>query len=60
MLSESETMAKMVKCPKWGQEFKKPFFGEKRSGIGFTFAAIGDLVCRNCAYKSHTSEFTAA
>ena len=53
-------MATMVKCPECGTEFRKPFFGEKRSGMGITFSAIGDLKCPNCGYKAHTSEFVNA
>ncbi len=53
-------MGKIVKCPKCLHEFKEPIFGEKRSGFGITFAAIGDLTCSNCGYKGHTSEFVAA
>lgn len=50
-------MAKMVRCPECGEEFKKPLFGEKRHGIGWTLASIGDLTCPKCGYKDHTSVF---
>jgi uncharacterized protein (UPF0212 family) len=53
-------MAKMVKCPECGEVFKKPLWGQKRSGIGITLAAIGDLVCPKCNYKGHTSAFVEA
>ncbi len=53
-------MANTVKCPECGKEFKKPLFGQKRSGVGFTLAVVGDLVCPECGYKGHTGLFVAA
>ena len=53
-------MAKMIKCPECGEEFKKPLFGQKRSGMGFTLAVVGDLTCPKCGYKGHTSTFVNA
>jgi predicted RNA-binding Zn-ribbon protein involved in translation (DUF1610 family) len=50
-------MAKMVKCPECGEEFKKPRFGEKRFGIGWTLASLGDFTCPKCRYKGPSSAF---
>ena len=53
-------MAKMVKCPECGEEFKKPLFGQKDPAWGLHLLAIGDLVCPKCNYKGHTSAFVEA
>jgi ssDNA-binding Zn-finger/Zn-ribbon topoisomerase 1 len=50
-------MAKMVKCPECGEEFKKPLLAEKRHGIGYTIYSFGDLTCPQCRYKGPTSTF---
>ncbi len=45
-------MAKIIRCKKCGEEFKKPIFGEKKMGFGIGFTAMGDsIVCPNCKNK---------
>jgi ribosomal protein L37AE/L43A len=50
-------MAQIIKCPECGEEFKKPLFGEKKHGIGWTIGAIGDYTCPQCKYKGASSSF---
>jgi DNA-directed RNA polymerase subunit RPC12/RpoP len=50
-------MAKFVKCPDCGEEFKKPLFGQKRFGIGISITGLGDYTCPKCGYKGQISTF---
>jgi rubredoxin len=53
-------MAKMIKCPKCGNVFKKPIFGRKRVGVGIGFTAMGDYIkCPECGYEAIPGEFEA-
>jgi DNA-directed RNA polymerase subunit RPC12/RpoP len=50
-------MATVVVCPSCGHQFDRPFFTEKRSGLGFTFGALGDIKCPACGFKGHWGQF---
>jgi uncharacterized protein (UPF0212 family) len=50
-------MAKMIKCPECGEEFKKPFFTQKHHGYGVTFGALGDVTCPKCGHKARVGLF---
>jgi len=45
-------VATIVVCPNCGNHFPRPFFTERRFGVGFSIGPMGAIKCPSCGYKA--------
>jgi hypothetical protein len=51
-------MPTVIECPRCGYRFNKPFFSQRRFGVGLSFSAIGGvLTCPKCKYSTGVRDF---